>query len=69
MKKVIATTLILFYVFLGYAQDIGETIADFPKNEFQINMLNLLWFKYIDVTYERAINDESSFGINTMFSI
>lgn len=52
-----------------YAQVEAEIPMDFPKNEFRINAFNLLLFRSFDVSYERAINNESSFGINTMFSL
>lgn len=52
-----------------YAQEELGIPIDSPKNEFRINAFNLLVFKSFDVSYERAINNESSFGINTMFSL
>ena len=41
-----------------YPQDIGK------KHEIKVNALTLLAVKWIDVSYERLIDEESSFGIS-----
>lgn len=69
MNKLLIISFVLLGFFCGYAQESADMKEDFPKNEFRINALNLLLFKSFDVTYERVINDESSYGINTMFSL
>ena len=63
MKK--TTLLILFFVATvsiaqekEYPQDINK------KGEVKINALTLLAAKWIDVSYERLIDEESSFGIS-----
>ena len=55
--------------FCGNAQEDENMTEDLPKNEFRVNALSLLLFKSFDVTYKCAINDESSYEINTMFSL
>lgn len=62
MKKI---TIILFFVSVvcnaqdkNYPQDIGK------KGEVKINALTLLAAKWIDVSYERLIDEESSFGLS-----
>lgn len=32
-------------------------------------MTNLIGFKWLDVSYERIINEESTFGVGTLFSL
>jgi hypothetical protein len=60
----IAPLLLIFTTFIGFAQE-----ELFLKNEIRINALNLMMFKSLDLTYERALNDESSIGVNSMFSL
>jgi hypothetical protein len=66
MKKI--TLLILFFATTisiaqekegGYLQDINK------KHEVKINALTLLSVKWLDVSYERLIDNESSYGIST----
>lgn len=69
MKKIILF-LCLFISALSYAQ--VNTEADAPKfpqdiekkYELKINALTLLAAKWIDVSYENLINEESSFGVS-----
>jgi hypothetical protein len=60
-------TPILFIVIASFTIQAQE--EPFLKNEIRINAFNLLMFKSLDLSYERALNDESSVGINTMFSL
>ena len=68
MKKIILF-LCLFISALSYAQ--VNTEADAPKfpqdiekkYELKINALTLLAAKWIDVSYENLLNEESSFGV------
>lgn len=69
MNKLLIISFVLLGFFCGYAQEGADMKEDFTKNEFRVNALSLLLFKSFDVTYERAVNDESSYGINTMFSL
>ena len=68
MKKIILF-LCLFISALSYAQVNTEADApEFPqdlnkKSELKINALTLLAAKWIDVSYENLINEESSFGV------
>lgn len=68
MKKIILLSAFAL-VFWGVTAQEEKAPKNFLKNEFRINAFNLLLFKSFDVTYERAITAESSFGINTMFSL
>lgn len=69
MKKILFILICLVSLEHVSAQDETEKAIDFPKNEFSFNALNFLLFKSFDVTYERAINNGASVGINTMFSL
>lgn len=57
MKKILFI-LILLVTYTSFAQT--ETGGN---NEAHLNAFNILAFKWIDVSYERIINDESSAGI------
>jgi len=39
------------------------------QNELKINMYNLIGFKWLDVGYERILNEESSIGFGTLISL
>ena len=60
---------ILFYIsllFLSSSLTSQTTQNDtFQRNELKINLPYLL-FRLVDVTYERAINDESAYGISAI---
>ena len=68
MKKIILFSC-LFMSIISYAQVNTETEnPEFPqdiekKHELKINALSLLLPKWIDVSYENLINEESSFGV------
>lgn len=64
--------LLLFNPLIGIGQEISleqeETYRrDTAKNEISLNVLNILVFGALDVSYERILNDNSSVGIE-MFS-
>ena len=66
MKK-IALIIIFFTTSFLVAQE-KEEVIEFPqdvdkKTEIKINALTLIAAKWIDVSYERLIDEESSFGI------
>ncbi|XMO88413.1 DUF3575 domain-containing protein [Algibacter sp. AS12] len=71
MKKyyLILLTLILFStnVFSQNSENANNTSENF--NELKINMTNLIAFKWLDLGYERTINEESSFGVGLLTKI
>ena len=68
MKKIILTAVFLFTTFAFYAQQTSS--PDFsPQNELKINMSNLIGFKWVDVGYERILNEESTIGASILFSL
>ena len=54
---------------IGYSQETEESQDVLRKNELKINMTNLIIFKWVDVSYERILNEESTFGVGTLFSL
>ena len=68
MKKITLTVLLLITSISLFAQQ--DNLQDNPKqNELKINMSNLIGFKWLDIGYERIINEEASFGVSTLFSL
>ncbi len=67
MKKQCFTLLLLVMTTLTFAQkNQTPTIEEPSKNEFKINVSNFIIFKYLDVGYERILNEESTIGINIL---
>lgn len=64
MKKIIAFALLCMVTFSTFSQESTP-----KKNELKINMSNLIGFKWMDIGYERILNEESSFGVGTLFSL
>jgi hypothetical protein len=68
MKKLCA----IFACFLIYTCTIqGQDTTD-PVNgrdEIKLNLFNLVVFKYLDGSYERVIDEESSFGIAALVNL
>lgn len=43
--------------------------ASQPMDEFKINAFNLIAFTYVDLSYERLLNEESSLGVGVLFNV
>ncbi len=73
MKHYCLSTLIfLMTTNLLTAQDtlpVGDANSITQQNELKLNMFNLIAFKFTDLTYERLINEETSFGFGLLFRI
>ena len=68
MKRIILTALLLIISISLFAQQ--DNFQDSPKqNELKLNMSNLIGFKWLDIGYERVINEEATFGVSTLFSL
>ena len=64
MKKIGFLAILLFSVLITAQEKEEEFPQDInKKGEVKINALTLLAAKWIDVSYERLIDEESSFGI------
>ena len=68
MKRLIMALAILYSI-IGYSQEKEENQERSRKNEFKINMTNLIIFKWVDVSYERILNEESTFGLGVLVSL
>lgn len=66
MKKILFL-LVLLLTFSSYAQETLEPVE--KKNEVYLNAFNLITFKWLDVSYERVINEESSIGISALTTL
>ena len=68
MKKLslILTITILSHSFLN-AQDNADPTSD--RDEIKLNVFNLLVFEYLDGSYERVIDEESSFGVGALVNL
>ncbi len=67
MRKIVFV-LVLLLTFSSYAQEeLTEPVE--KKNELYLNAFNLIAFKWLDVAYERPINEESSAGISLLVKI
>ncbi len=57
---------------LTSAQDafpVEDLNSGIPQNELKLNVFNLIAFKFADLTYERLINEETSFGFGLLVRI
>ncbi len=63
MKKLIfvVTLSLLTHCLIAQEKEFPQDID--KKNEFKVNGLTLIVLKWVDVSYERLINEESSYGI------
>lgn len=68
MKKIILAAVLFVASYSTFAQE-EEEIETVGKNELKINMTNLIAFKWVDGTYERLINEESSFGFGLLVAL
>ena len=61
MKKIYLATIFSNNSAFGQSEN--------AQNELKINMSNLIGFKWLDVGYERILNEESSIGFGTLISL
>ncbi|WP_457617082.1 DUF3575 domain-containing protein [Lutibacter sp.] len=67
MKKIVITLFLVGICVSGFAQEKSE--SSHKKNELKINMSNLVVFKWMDIAYERIINEEASLGVSVLISL
>lgn len=68
MKKITCFCLLSIFILTSLsAQEDQET--DIDRNELKLNASNLIAFTFLDGTYERLINEESSFGVGLLFNV
>lgn len=68
MKKNILIAILSIASFTTFAQQI-DIENNIGNNELKINMTNLIAFKWVDFTYERLLNDESSIGVSILVAL
>jgi len=68
MKKITLLS-ILFIVSLSLFAQENNYQEILSKNELKINMSNLIGFKWLELGYERILNEESSIGTSLLFSL
>ena len=68
MKKIILVLALLISV-VSFAQNGEDNDAALPQNELRLNMSNLIAFKWVDISYERILNEESAIGVGTLFTL
>lgn len=66
MKKLLLFIAVLTFTYQATSQD--QITDDVDKHELKLNATNLIIFSYLDGAYEHLINEESSFGVNLLFS-
>lgn len=67
MKTLFTSVLMLSVIFFGRSQDISNESQS--RDEIKINAFNLITFTYMDVSYERLLNEEASLGVSVLFNI
>lgn len=71
MKKLILLTILSFFSFNIIAQEPEEKKypQDFEKNyELKLNAFSLIAFSSLDVSYEKLLNKDSSYGIGLFYN-
>jgi len=53
----------------SFSQENKSDVDNPNQNELRINMSNLIAFKWVDLSYERVLNEESSIGVSTLFTL
>jgi len=66
MRRIILSVIIVITTLSTFAQEQQETSKN---NELKINMSNLIAFKFLDVGYEKILNEESTIGVNVLFNL
>lgn len=69
MKKVFLVIFVFLSVLAAKAQETENEQEIEKQNELKINAFNLIAFEYIDITYERILNEESSVGVGMLFAL
>ncbi len=59
----------LLFLSLGCINAQDSINLKINKNEVKWNLLNLVAFKYLDASYERIIDEESSFGVAGLINL
>lgn len=67
MKRFFSLCILLFlFGNTLLSQEVQQDETD--RDELKINAFNLIAFKYVDVTYERLLHEEASFGVSILIN-
>ncbi|WP_452220658.1 DUF3575 domain-containing protein [Lacinutrix salivirga] len=70
MKKLLIFPILFLSLFATAQNDNKNTLATSDAhNELKINATNLIIFSFVDVAYERLLNEESSVGLSVLFNV
>lgn len=67
--KNVCLALVCFFIYNSSIQAQDDTDPIDGKDEVKLNMFNLVVFKYLDGSYERIIDEESSFGVSALINL
>lgn len=67
MKKLLLILFLTSFTTL-LAQEQTQT-ENHDQNELRINVTNALIFEWVDLSYERVLNEESTIGLGVLFSL
>jgi hypothetical protein len=70
MKKLVVLSIfaLLFSMHVQAQEEAGFETTSESQNELKINTTNLIIFGFVDVAYERLLNEESSVGLSILFA-
>lgn len=66
-KSIVLLLLAALSITTTNAQDTTDPING--RDEIKLNLFNLVVFKYLDGSYERVIDEESSFGVSALINL
>ncbi len=69
MKKIMLIAILSIASLSTYAQQQETPQNTIGENELKINVTNIIIFKWLDVGYERILNEESSVGVGVLFAL
>ncbi len=69
MKKIATLSLLLILASTHLFAQQEKSLQQEKSNELKINAFNLIVFKAIDLSYERLIDEESSYGASLLFTL
>lgn len=71
MRKSLLLVQVLLISLVSFSQTNQDErpYENMSNNELKVNMTNLIAFKFVDFTYERILNEESSIGASLLFNI
>lgn len=69
MKKIMLIAILTIASLSTFAQQEVTAQNTIGDNELKINVTNIVIFKWLDIGYERILNEESSVGVGLLFAL